>query len=71
VVLKRLVSKAFELLDTFLVEFPVAWKNLKTERNRIFIDRTVNVGAITAEQAMAYGFTGPNYVLLVLIMMCV
>jgi NADH:ubiquinone oxidoreductase subunit D len=46
-------------------------KNLKTERNRIFIDRTVNVGAITAEQAMAYGFTGPNYVLLVLIMMCV
>jgi NADH-quinone oxidoreductase subunit D len=30
------------------------------ERNRIFIDRTVNVGAITAEQAMAYGFTGPN-----------
>lgn len=30
------------------------------KKNRIFIDRTVNVGAITAEQAMAYGFTGPN-----------
>jgi NADH:ubiquinone oxidoreductase subunit D len=52
VVLKRLVPKAFELLDTFLVEFPVAWKEFENlfERNRIFIDRTVNVGAITAEK---------------------
>jgi NADH-quinone oxidoreductase subunit D len=53
---------AFEKLDKFLEEFPVAWKEFENlfERNRIFIDRTVNVGAITAEQAMAYGFTGPN-----------
>jgi NADH-quinone oxidoreductase subunit D len=28
------------------------------ERNRIFIDRTVNVSY--QEKAMAYGFTGPN-----------
>jgi NADH-quinone oxidoreductase subunit D len=29
--------KAFELLDTFLVEFPVAWKEFENlfERNRI------------------------------------
>jgi NADH-quinone oxidoreductase subunit D len=55
-------SPAFELLNTFLEEFPAAWKEFENlfERNRIFIDRTVNVGAITAEQAMAYGFTGPN-----------
>ena len=29
-------------------------------RNRIFMDRTINVGAISAERAMNYGFTGPN-----------
>jgi NADH-quinone oxidoreductase subunit D len=29
-------------------------------RNRIFLDRTVNVGAISAERALEYGFTGPN-----------
>jgi NADH-quinone oxidoreductase subunit D len=34
---------------TFLEEFPAAWKEFENlfERNRIFIDRTVNVGAIT------------------------
>jgi NADH-quinone oxidoreductase subunit D len=54
--------KAFELLNTFLEEFPVAWKEFENlfERNRIFIDRTVNVGGITGEKAMQYGFTGPN-----------
>ncbi|MCL4158225.1 UNVERIFIED_CONTAM: hypothetical protein GTU68_037145 [Idotea baltica] len=30
------------------------------DRNRIFMDRTINVGGITAERAMNYGFTGPN-----------
>ncbi|MER0439556.1 NADH-quinone oxidoreductase subunit D [Emticicia sp. W12TSBA100-4] len=29
-------------------------------RNRIFVDRIVNVGAITGERALEYGFTGPN-----------
>lgn len=29
-------------------------------RNRIFRDRTINVGPITKERAMEYGFTGPN-----------
>jgi NADH-quinone oxidoreductase subunit D len=29
-------------------------------RNRIFMDRTVNCGPLSAERAMAYGFTGPN-----------
>jgi NADH-quinone oxidoreductase subunit D len=27
---------------------------------RIFMDRTINVGSISAEQAISYGFTGPN-----------
>jgi len=30
------------------------------ERNRIFMDRTINCGPITAELALDYGFTGPN-----------
>jgi len=30
------------------------------ERNRIFMDRTIGVGAISAERALNYGFTGPN-----------
>jgi hypothetical protein len=29
-------------------------------RNRIFMDRVVNVGPISAEKALNYGFTGPN-----------
>ena len=29
-------------------------------RNRIFMDRTINVGSISAERALNYGFTGPN-----------
>jgi NADH-quinone oxidoreductase subunit D len=54
--------EAFRKLDVFLEEFPVAWKEFENlfERNRIFIDRTVNVGPISAEKAISYGFTGPN-----------
>lgn len=29
-------------------------------RNRIFMDRTIGVGAISSERALNYGFTGPN-----------
>jgi NADH-quinone oxidoreductase subunit D len=29
-------------------------------RNRIFMDRTIKVGPISAERAIGYGFTGPN-----------
>ena len=29
-------------------------------RNRIFMDRTVDVGVISKEDAIAYGMTGPN-----------
>ena len=54
--------KAFELLNTFLIDFPVGWKEFENlfERNRIFIDRTVDVGPITPDKAMQYGLTGPN-----------
>jgi NADH-quinone oxidoreductase subunit D len=29
-------------------------------RNRVFMDRTINCGPISAERALQYGFTGPN-----------
>ena len=55
-------DEAFKKLNIFLEDFPVAWKEFENlfERNRIFIDRTVNVGPITADKAMQYGLTGPN-----------
>ncbi len=53
---------AFRKIDEFLAEFPAIWKEFEglLERNRIFMDRTIGVGGITAEKAISYGFTGPN-----------
>lgn len=46
----------------FLVEFPKVWKEFEglLARNRIFMDRTIDVGGINLEDAISYGFTGPN-----------
>ncbi len=44
------LEKAFNLVDDF---------EKMVERNRIFLDRMNGVGAITKEDAIAYGFTGP------------
>ncbi|NBP05291.1 MAG: NADH-quinone oxidoreductase subunit D [Bacteroidetes bacterium] len=49
-------------LKKFLKEFPAKFQefdNLLT-RNRIFMDRVIKAGPISAEKAMSYGFTGPN-----------
>jgi NADH-quinone oxidoreductase subunit D len=53
---------AFQKLEKFLAEFPGVWKEFENlfNRNRIFIERTVGTGAISAERALNYGFTGPN-----------
>lgn len=53
---------AFERINTFLKEFPKAMKEFETlfNRNRIFMERTMGVGGISAERALNYGFTGPN-----------
>lgn len=56
-------SKAcWEKIEKLLKELPHAWDELEAlfVRNRIFMDRTINVGVISAEKAMSYGFTGPN-----------
>jgi NADH-quinone oxidoreductase subunit D len=53
---------AIEKLRKWLDEFPKVWAEFEKmfNRNRIFMDRTQNVGGITAERALNYGFTGPN-----------
>jgi NADH-quinone oxidoreductase subunit D len=55
-------ATAFEKLEKFLLEYPKVLKefgNLFT-RNRIFMDRLIGTGAISADRALSYGFTGPN-----------
>lgn len=52
----------YQKLKKFLAEFPAKlqeFDNLLT-RNRIFMDRVIGAGPISAERAMSYGFTGPN-----------
>lgn len=59
---KEWSKKAWDLIDTFLKEFPkglTEFSNL-LERNKIFMDRTVNCGPISAERALEYSFVGPN-----------
>ena len=54
--------KAWEKLDHFLKNFPPGLREFQklVDRNRIFMDRTINVGGITVDMALDYGFTGPN-----------
>jgi NADH-quinone oxidoreductase subunit D len=51
----RKIREITERLPKVFSEFE---KLLK--RNRIFMDRTIGVGGISAERALNYGFTGPN-----------
>lgn len=53
---------AWAKIKQFLKEYPPVLKEFEKllARNRIFMDRTINVGPISAERAVNYGFTGPN-----------
>lgn len=55
-------DKVFSKINTLLKELPEALTEFEklVMRNRIFMDRTIKVGAISAERALDYGFTGPN-----------
>lgn len=59
---RDLSDTGFRKLRAFMKEFPVVFKEFEAlvSRNRIFIDRCINVGGISAEKAISYGFTGPN-----------
>ena len=59
---RNFTPKAFEKLEKFLDEYPKVLKEFNNmfTRNRIFMERTIGVGPISAERALNYGFTGPN-----------
>lgn len=54
--------KTWDKINKFLLGFPVVLKEFENllKRNRIFMDRTIGVGGISAERALNYSFTGPN-----------
>lgn len=59
---RDLNATAIAKIKQFLKEFPAVMQEFEKlfNRNRIFMDRIENVGPITAEKALNYGFTGPN-----------
>ncbi|MFN8245744.1 MAG: NADH-quinone oxidoreductase subunit D [Ferruginibacter sp.] len=59
---RNFTNTAFQKLEKFLAEYPKVLKEFENlfTRNRIFMERTIGCGAISAERALNYGFTGPN-----------
>ena len=55
-------DEAWRKIKVFIEGYPNVLKEFERllKRNRIFMDRTINVGSISAEQALNYGLTGPN-----------
>jgi NADH-quinone oxidoreductase subunit D len=59
---RDLTHTAIAKIRRFIETFPPVLKEFDKlmSRNRIFMDRTINVGPISLERALSYGFTGPN-----------
>jgi NADH-quinone oxidoreductase subunit D len=59
---RNIPDKAWDKLYKWLEDFPVALQEFSNllERNRIFMDRTINCGPLSADMALAYSFSGPN-----------
>lgn len=55
-------SEVWAKIDQFLRDFPKVLDEFEglLMRNRIFMDRTIGCGPISAERALAYSFSGPN-----------
>jgi NADH-quinone oxidoreductase subunit D len=55
-------NTAFTKIEKFLKEYPAVLKEFEHmfNRNRIFMERTIGAGPISAGRALNYGFTGPN-----------
>jgi NADH-quinone oxidoreductase subunit D len=53
---------AFQKINKFLETFPKVMKEFEglLNRNRIFMERCIGAGPISAERALNYSFTGPN-----------
>ena len=59
---RNFTDALFIKLNDFLATFPKVMKEFESllNRNRIFMDRCIGAGPISAERALNYGFTGPN-----------
>ncbi len=52
----------FQKLHSFIAQFPAVMQEFEAllNRNKIFMDRCIGAGPISAERALNYSFTGPN-----------
>ncbi|MDX2172357.1 MAG: NADH-quinone oxidoreductase subunit D [Bacteroidota bacterium] len=59
---KEWTKDTWDRINHFVENYPKALKEFANllERNKIFMDRTINCGPISAEMALSYSFTGPN-----------
>ncbi|MBL0144694.1 MAG: NADH-quinone oxidoreductase subunit D [Chitinophagaceae bacterium] len=59
---RNFTNTALEKIERFIKEYPRVLKEFENlfTRNRIFMERTIGCGPISAERALNYGFTGPN-----------
>ncbi|KAB7731867.1 NADH-quinone oxidoreductase subunit D [Rudanella paleaurantiibacter] len=59
---RDLSPEAIRKIRKFIKDFPPVMREFENlfNRNRIFMDRVIDVGPISAERALNYGFTGPN-----------
>lgn len=59
---RNFTDAAWQKIEKFINEWPTVLNEFEGlfTRNRIFMDRTIGVGPISAERALNYGFTGPN-----------
>jgi NADH-quinone oxidoreductase subunit D len=59
---RNFTDTAFQKIEKFLAEYPAVLKEFENlfTRNRIFMERTIGAGPISADRALNYGFTGPN-----------
>ncbi len=59
---RNFTEAAWQKLHAFIEGFPAMLKEFEDllDRNRIFMDRCIGAGPISAERALSYSFTGPN-----------
>ncbi len=59
---RNFTPASFTKLHDFMKTFPKVLKEFESllNRNRVFMDRCIGAGPISAEKALNYGFTGPN-----------
>lgn len=59
---RNFTDVAWEKIGSFVSDFPKVLEEFEAllSRNRIFMDRCIGAGPISAERALNYSFTGPN-----------